>query len=109
MHTKQWPYRTYVIAAKVPKGKLPYSLWWDTGDHDSKWIAAPYHYVRLEEYDNQYDLLISGGEDHKTGQADDEHIAEENRYEKLIEWTKKRFPAMQEVTYKWSGQVMEPI
>ncbi len=109
MHTKQWPYRTYVIAAKVPKGKLSYSLWWDTGDQDSKWIAAPYHYVRLEEYDNQYDLLISGGEDHKTGQADDEHIAEENRYEKLIEWTKKRFPAMQEVTYKWSGQVMEPI
>jgi len=109
MHTKQWPYRTYVIAAKVPKGKLAYSLWWDTGDHDSKWIAAPYHYVRLEEYDNQYDLLISGGEDHKTGQADDENILEENRYEKLIEWTKKRFPAMQEVTYKWSGQVMEPI
>ncbi len=109
MHTKQWPYRTYVIAAKVPKGKLPYSLWWDTGDHDSKWIAAPYHYVRLEEYDNQYDLLISGGEDHKTGQADDENIAEENRFDKLIEWTKKRFPAMQEVTYKWSGQVMEPI
>ena len=109
MHTKQWPYRTYVIAAKVPKGKLSYSLWWDTGDHDSKWIAAPYHYVRLEEYDNQYDLLISGGEDHKTGQADDEHIAEENRYDKLIEWTKKRFPAMQEVAYKWSGQVMEPI
>ncbi|HXH98775.1 MAG TPA: FAD-dependent oxidoreductase [Sphingobacteriaceae bacterium] len=109
MHTKQWPYRTYVIAAKVPKGELSYSLWWDTGDHDSKWIAAPYHYVRLEEYDNQYDLLISGGEDHKTGQADDENIPEEERYTNLIEWTKKRFPAMQEVTYKWSGQVMEPI
>ncbi len=109
MHTKQWPYRTYVIAAKVPKGKLPYSLWWDTGDHESKWISAPYHYVRLEEYDNEFDLLISGGEDHKTGQADDEHIPEEDRYFNLIEWTNKRFPAMEEVVYKWSGQVMEPV
>jgi len=109
MHTKQWPYRTYVIAAKVPKGKLPYSLWWDTGDQDSKWSSAPYHYLRLEEYDNEFDLLISGGEDHKTGQADDEHIPEEDRYINLIEWTKKRFPAMEEVAYKWSGQVMEPV
>ncbi len=109
MHTKQWPYRTYVIAAKIPKGKLPYSLWWDTGTQDSKWICAPYHYVRLEEYDNNFDLLISGGEDHKVGQADGENIREEDRYIKLIEWTKKRFPAMGDVAYKWSGQVMEPI
>jgi glycine/D-amino acid oxidase-like deaminating enzyme/nitrite reductase/ring-hydroxylating ferredoxin subunit len=109
MHTKQWPYRTYVIGAKVPKGKIPYSLWWDSGDHDSKWINQPYHYVRLEELDDEYDLLISGGEDHKTGQADDENIPEEDRYTRLIEWTKKRFPAMGEVVYQWSGQVMEPV
>ncbi len=109
MHTKQWPYRTYVIGAKIPKGQLPYSLWWDTGDHKSKWISQPYHYVRLEELNEQYDLLISGGEDHKTGQADDENIPEENRYTRLIEWTKKQFPAVEEIVYKWSGQVMEPV
>ena len=109
MHTKQWPYRTYVIAAKVPKGKLPYALWWDTGDIKSKWIISPYHYVRLEELDDKFDLLISGGEDHKVGQADDEQIPEEERYTKLIEWTKKRFPDMEEIAYKWSGQVVEPI
>jgi glycine/D-amino acid oxidase-like deaminating enzyme/nitrite reductase/ring-hydroxylating ferredoxin subunit len=109
MHTKQWPYRTYVIAAKIPKGKLPYALWWDTGDKNSKWIGAPYHYVRLQELDDSHDLLISGGEDHKVGQAKDENIPEEERYFKLIEWTKKRFPAMENLEYKWSGQVMEPI
>lgn len=109
MHTKQWPYRTYVIAAKVPKGKLPYALWWDTGNMKSKWIVAPYHYVRLEEFDSEFDLLISGGEDHKVGQAEDEHIPEEQRYEKLVEWTKKRFPHIGEIEYKWSGQVIEPI
>ena len=109
MHTKQWPYRTYVIGAKIKKGKLPYSLWWDTGDHDSKWITQPYHYVRLEELDEEYDLLICGGEDHKTGQADDEDIPEEDRYTRLIGWTKKRFPAIEDIVYKWSGQVMEPV
>jgi len=109
MHTKQWAYRTYVIAAKIPKGILPYALWWDSGNKNSKWIAAPYHYVRLHELDKDFDLLISGGEDHKVGQADDENIPEEERYTKLIDWTKKRFPAMENLEYKWSGQVMEPI
>ena len=36
IHTKQAPYRTYVIGAMVPKGSLPKALWWDTGDHNSK-------------------------------------------------------------------------
>ncbi len=109
MHTKQWAYRTYVIAAKIPKGKLPYALWWDTGNKNSKWIAAPYHYVRLAEFDTTHDLLISGGEDHKVGQADDENIPEEERYSRLIEWTTKRFSAMGDIQYKWSGQVLEPV
>ena len=109
MHTKQFPYRTYVIATKIPKGKLPYALWWDTGDPDSKWITQPYHYVRLEEFDSDHDLLISGGEDHKTGQADDEDIPEEERFIKLEQWTRKWFPAVENIEYKWSGQVMEPI
>lgn len=109
MHTKQWPYRTYVVGAKVKKGTLPYALWWDTGDPSSKWVSQPYHYVRLIELDDEYDLLISGGEDHKTGQADEEKIPEEDRYKRLIDWTKKRFPSIESISYKWSGQVMEPI
>jgi glycine/D-amino acid oxidase-like deaminating enzyme/nitrite reductase/ring-hydroxylating ferredoxin subunit len=109
MHTKQWPYRTYVITAKVPKGKLPYALWWDTGDHDSKWIVKPYHYVRLEAFDEEYDLLIAGGEDHRTGQADDEDIKEEDRYDNLEKWTRKHFPAIETIAFKWSGQVINPI
>ena len=109
MHTKQWPYRTYVIASRIPKGKLPFSLWWDTGDLDSKWISKPYHYVRLEEFSEQYDLLIAGGEDHRTGQADDEGIKEEDRYTKLEEWTRSHFPDIEKIEFKWSGQVMEPV
>jgi glycine/D-amino acid oxidase-like deaminating enzyme/nitrite reductase/ring-hydroxylating ferredoxin subunit len=109
MHTKQYAYRTYVIAGKVPKGSLPYSLWWDTGDPESKWISQPYHYARLESYDEEYDLLIAGGEDHKTGQADEEGISESARYFQLEAWTRSYFPILDDISYRWSGQVMESI
>ena len=109
IHTKQHPYRTYVIGCKVPKGALPHALWWDTGDMNSKWVSDPYHYVRLQNFDESYDLLIAGGEDHKTGQADAEDIPEEERYAKLTGWTREHFPMAGEVIYRWSGQVMEPV
>lgn len=109
MHTKQAAYRSYVIAGKVPKGLLPYSLWWDTGDPDSQWVSQPYHYVRLEDFDEKYDLLISGGEDHKTGQKESENYTVSERYQKLESWTRSYFPMLEDITYKWSGQIMEPV
>jgi Rieske Fe-S protein len=96
MHTKQAPYRTFVIAALVPKGSVPLALYWDTAD--------PYHYVRLQPMDG-HDLLIVGGEDHKTGQKDDGA----ERLDRLERWTRERFPVMERVEYRWSGQVMEPV
>jgi Rieske Fe-S protein len=46
-----------------------------------------------------------GGEDHKTGQADD--AAE--RFARLEAWTRERFPQATAFDYRWSGQVMEPV
>jgi len=81
----------------VPRDSITQALYWDTGD--------PYHYVRLQpRVDADHDLLIVGGEDHKTGQADD--IPE--RHPRLERWARERFPSMREVTYQWAGQVMEP-
>lgn len=109
IHTKQAPYRSYVIGAKIKKEFIEPGLWWDTGDHESKWITMPYNYVRTHDLDDQYYLLIHGGADHKTGQADAENIPEEKRYAKLEEWLRKRFPHAEDIIYKWSGQVMEPV
>lgn len=109
MHTKQHPYRTYVIGGLIPKDSIRPGLWWDTGNMKSEWVTDPYHYVRTQSYDQTHDLLISGGEDHKTGQADKEHIEEEQRYGRLERWTRQHFPTMKEIVYHWSGQVMEPV
>ena len=74
------------------------ALYWDTGD--------PYHYVRVHPgVDAEHDLLIVGGEDHKSGQADD--IAQ--RHPRLEAWARAHFPSMRDVTYRWAGQVMEPV
>jgi glycine/D-amino acid oxidase-like deaminating enzyme/nitrite reductase/ring-hydroxylating ferredoxin subunit len=97
IHTKQAPYRTYVIGARVRRGAVPGFLLWDTAD--------PYHYVRLQPIDRTHDLVIVGGEDHKTGQAEDMG----NRYRRLEKWMRDRFPSARKVEFRWSGQVMEPV
>ncbi len=47
--------------------------------------------------------MIIGGEDHKTGQADDAH----QRHARLETWARARFPMIQSIESKWGGQCME--
>ncbi len=98
MHTKQAAYRSFVIGLRVPRGSVVQALYWDTLD--------PYHYVRLAGPAGDVgDLLIVGGEDHKTGQADDGAV----RFARLEAWAHERFPMAQETLHRWSGQIIEPI
>ncbi len=102
IHTKQAAYRTYVIGAEVPRDSVPAALLWDTRD--------PYHYIRIHRADpaagpDASDILIVGGEDHKTGQKDDA----QERFHRLEEWVSERFPMAARVAYRWSGQIMEPV
>lgn len=108
MHFKQYAYRTYVIGAKIPKGSLPDCLWWDTGDFNGNENIPPYHYVRTQNLDDTHDVLIIGGEDHANGLADIESKPEEERYAALETWAKQFFN-FDEILYRWSGQVMEPM
>jgi glycine/D-amino acid oxidase-like deaminating enzyme/nitrite reductase/ring-hydroxylating ferredoxin subunit len=100
IHSKQAAYRTYVIGCRVPRGAISRGLYWDTPD--------PYHYVRLQDPPSgmaDSEILIVGGEDHKTGQADETGA----RFECLEQWARERFPMIESVDYRWSGQVMEPV
>jgi glycine/D-amino acid oxidase-like deaminating enzyme/nitrite reductase/ring-hydroxylating ferredoxin subunit len=101
IHVKQAAYRTYAIACRVARGAVPPGLYWDTED--------PYHYVRLMDpkpdrpgQQADWDYLIVGGEDHKTGQ--EKHP--EECHELLETWTRTRFP-VQSVDFRWSGQILE--
>jgi len=100
IHTKQAAYQTYVIGARIPLGSVARALYWDTPD--------PYHYLRVETVGkgaNAYDVLIVGGEDHKTGQQDDAN----KRFAALERWTRHRFSMIEGIEYRWSGEVMEPV
>lgn len=98
IHSKQAPYRTYVITMPVARGAVTDALFWNT--------RVPYHYVRLQpDRSGDEDWLIVGGEDHKTGEAADV----EDRFARLVAWTWERFPAAGRLVHRWSGQVMEPV
>ena len=109
IYDKQQPYRTYAIAVNIPRNSIPKGLYWDTGNQKSKESVKPYHYVRTQKCqdDDNYDLLIVGGEDHKTGNIKDEKQFDK-RFERLDNWTRNRFPVEGPLVYSWSGQVMEP-
>jgi glycine/D-amino acid oxidase-like deaminating enzyme/nitrite reductase/ring-hydroxylating ferredoxin subunit len=96
VHTKQAPYRTYVLTLNLPKDAQFDALMWDTED--------PYHYVRAYQDDSQ-SLLIVGGEDHKTGKYDDG----EERLERIEAWARMRFPRAGRRVHAWSGQIYEPV
>ncbi|HEV2745893.1 MAG TPA: FAD-dependent oxidoreductase [Allosphingosinicella sp.] len=97
IHAKQLPDRTYVVAGRVPKGSVADALVWDTYE--------AYHYVRIQPLDKGEDLLIVGGGDHRSGEANDM----DKRLDDLERWTRERYPSFTRAEYRWSGQVMEPI
>jgi glycine/D-amino acid oxidase-like deaminating enzyme/nitrite reductase/ring-hydroxylating ferredoxin subunit len=91
--TKLALYTSYVVAGRVPSGAVPDALFWDTAD--------PYHYLRLDR-DRDFDLVIFGGEDHKTGQ-----VATTADCYATLEKKLRSLLGEVEITHHWSGQVIE--
>ena len=91
--TKLALYTSYVIAGRVARGVVPDALWWDTAD--------PYQFLRVEPH-RDHDVVIFGGEDHKTGQQEDTEAC----YRRLEEQLRAVVPDV-ELTHRWSGQVIE--
>ncbi|HEY6213683.1 MAG TPA: FAD-dependent oxidoreductase [Vicinamibacterales bacterium] len=91
--TKLALYTSYVVAGRIDAGTVPDALFWDTAD--------PYRYLRLEAH-RDFDVVILGGEDHKTGQVEDTGEC----YERLESALEALVPGI-ELTHRWSGQVVE--
>jgi glycine/D-amino acid oxidase-like deaminating enzyme/nitrite reductase/ring-hydroxylating ferredoxin subunit len=93
LQTKLASYSTYVIGGRVPGGRLPEALFWDTSD--------PYNYLRVDALDS-HDYIIFGGEDHKTGQETDT----ESHYARLETRLRELLPEIR-IDHRWSGQIIE--
>ena len=93
--TKLALYTSYVVAGRVAHGRVPDALFWDT--------ARPYHYLRIEPH-HDYDVIIFGGEDHKTGQEPETTAC----YDRLAQSLTALVPDV-EITHRWSGQVIETL
>lgn len=96
---KSAAYRTYMVGVRVPREVASEQLLlWDT--------AEPYHYVRfVKDPHTDEDILLVGGEDHRTGQ--DTH--EEKHFTELLKWTRDRLDIDERAVVRWSGQVLEPV
>jgi glycine/D-amino acid oxidase-like deaminating enzyme/nitrite reductase/ring-hydroxylating ferredoxin subunit len=106
IHTKQVARRTFAIAARIPRGTVPRALYWDMLD--------PYHYVRLAPLPRtlhaateRFELLLVGGEDRKIGALSAAEAQE--RWLRLERFARTHFPRVEEVVFRWSGEVMEPL
>ncbi len=97
IHSKQAPYRTYAMAFALPQGKLADGLYWDT--------LEAYHYVRLQPWTARNDVLIVGGADHKSGEADDADA----RFLALTAWMRNLLPELGKELHRWSGQIQDTI
>jgi glycine/D-amino acid oxidase-like deaminating enzyme/nitrite reductase/ring-hydroxylating ferredoxin subunit len=98
VQAKQVAMRTYAVALEVERRDAERALYWDTED--------PYHYARYHvDAPRARELLIVGGEDHKTGHADDADA----RWAALEVWARERFGGLGTITHRWSGQVLEPV
>ncbi|HYF00190.1 MAG TPA: FAD-dependent oxidoreductase, partial [Planctomycetota bacterium] len=89
IQTRLGPYTTYILALRLD-AEPPDALIWDDAD--------PYHYLRRAG-----DLLILGGEDHKTGQESDP----EARFAALLDWARAQLPVAG-IERRWSHEVFEP-
>lgn len=94
LHTKLAAYRTYALGAPL-EAPIPDGLYWDTAD--------PYHYLRLHEDPELGQILIAGGEDHKTGTVTDT----DHCFARLEAYARARF-SLGTIAYRWSGQIIEP-
>jgi glycine/D-amino acid oxidase-like deaminating enzyme/nitrite reductase/ring-hydroxylating ferredoxin subunit len=92
LQTKLSLYTSYALGARVPLNTVPEALFWDTRD--------PYDYLRIDRH-SEFDYIVYGGEDHKTGQKK----KTQNAYARLLARLKKIIPKAN-IDHRWSGQVI---
>jgi len=94
LDTRCAPYRSYAMAVEL-EGAYPEGLIYD--------MEVPFHYCRTQVIDGD-PYLIVGGEDHKTGHAENAQTC----CLKLEAYIREHFP-VRSIRYRWSSQYYEPV
>jgi glycine/D-amino acid oxidase-like deaminating enzyme/nitrite reductase/ring-hydroxylating ferredoxin subunit len=98
IHNKNAAFRSYVIGVLAPLGRVEPALFWD--------MAHPYHYLRfVTDPANGEDILLIGGEDHRTGHDSDPEL----HFSNLHAWARDRLGLDTRLVTRWSGQILEPV
>lgn len=94
---KKGMYESFVTTLKMAKGVIPEAMYEDSNN--------PYHYFRVDRYDN-HDQVTIGGEDHRQ----DLPVSDDKSFESLLEYARTIFTQSDyEVITQWKGQILEPI
>lgn len=94
--SKKAKYKSYVVKGKIPKGRLPEAMFVDSKN--------PYHYFRVDSFDEKYDKLTMGGSDHRA----DLPVSEKRSYAALEKFVAELLPDVEFVAHaKWSGPLLE--
>lgn len=88
------PKRSYVLGIRLD-GAPPEGMYYRSGNN--------YRSVRTHR-DKDGELLLVGGENHKTGQGG----STAERYRRLETWARERF-SVDEIAYRWSTQDYKPV
>ncbi|HEX8143305.1 MAG TPA: FAD-dependent oxidoreductase [Pyrinomonadaceae bacterium] len=83
------PKRSYVLGCRL-NGPAPQGMYISAG--------SPHHSIRSNPYEGG-EIVMIGGENHKTGQGGDMS----DHYRRLEEWARANF-AVQSIEYRWSTQ-----
>jgi glycine/D-amino acid oxidase-like deaminating enzyme/nitrite reductase/ring-hydroxylating ferredoxin subunit len=86
-------YTSYVLGARVRRAIIPEALFWDTSE--------PYYYLRVDRQPD-FDYVIFGGKDCKTGQEEDPNQI----FDQLQDTLKSILPDA-DIQQRWLGQVVE--
>lgn len=95
LHTVNYPYREYAVAAKLRSGVVPDGIFWDTeAEHHSSFRS-------WEGENGNYAVLVGGH--HKVG----EETNSSKHYQKLEENARRLFD-VESIDYHWSAQHYKP-
>lgn len=95
---KKGMYVSYILEAKVPKGRFEEALYLD--------MANPYHYFRIDPLNKNRDRIILGGEDHRK----EIKMSQAKNFRALESYLKHLLSADKrpEISNRWRGPILEP-